>query len=260
MDAIAPTAATNATAAQCGAAPTQTWDLHLSALGQPLDIPVFVAASAVPGYSFELVVCLPPPQTAFQGAKLLSATFSSTAITEPAAAGDYRWTSLWTPYVAGGTTPNQAGSVEVQGLRHVPTAVALKVTKKKVSVTRKIKGRKRTTVHTLVRFSSTVTSGTGAPSAATIVTTAGGKRVGGAAGSFVLASGQSVSLRASAVVDSDSGSVPTGQTANPLVDLYYHDLGASGCTPSAAFGGLPCADATVGGERLSTAVLVKGYR
>ncbi len=115
-------------------------------------------------------------------------------------------------------------------------------------------------MHTLVRFSSKVTVGTGAASSAVIVTTAGGRKVGGASGSFVLASGKSAVVKATAVVDSDTGSVPTGQPASPLVDLYYHDLGASACTPSVIFGGLPCTDATVGGARLSATTRVKGYR
>jgi hypothetical protein len=266
LDAIAPNTATNAAAAACGVTPTQTWNLQLTAAGQTLNVPMFVATSPVPGYATELVVCLPPPDVppgtpgrATFGAKLLSATFTSSAITQPSTAGDFRWTSLWTPYNPGKGTVNPAGSVEVQGLRHIPTTVKLTVAKKKLITTKRINGRKRTIVRTLVRFSSKVTSGTGAPSSAVIVTTAGGKKVGGASGSFVLASGKSAVVKANAVVDSDSGSVPTGQTANPLADLYYHDLTGSACTPSAVFGGLPCTDATVGGERLSAAVTVKGY-
>ena len=271
LDAVAPTAATAAAAAQCGVSPTQTWDLHLTAAGQTLDIPMFVAAGApldvTAGYSTKLVVCLPPPDVppgtpgrAVFGAKLLSATFTSSAITEPSSPGDYRWTSLWTPYTPGKGTPNAGGSVEVQGLRHIPTAVKLTVTKKKVTVTRKVKGRKHKFVHTLVRFSSKVTVGTEGASSIAILTTAAGRKVGGASGSFTLASGKSAVVKATAVVDSDSGSVPTGQTADPLVDLYYHDLGAAACTPSVIFGGLPCTDATVGGARLISTATVRGYR
>ena len=61
LDAIAPTAATIAAAQQCGVTPAQTWNLHLTAAGQSLDIPMFVVASQVPGYPWSLVVCLPPP-------------------------------------------------------------------------------------------------------------------------------------------------------------------------------------------------------
>lgn len=275
LDAIAPTAATNAAAAQCGISPSQTWDLHLTAAGQTLDIPLFVVAGAAPeaavGYQTKLVVCLPPPDVpvgtpgrATFGAKLLSASFSSSAITQPVASGDYRWTSLWTPYNPGKGTPNAAGSVEVQSIRHIPTQIKLTVTKKKVTkiVTRKLHGKSRKVkvVSTTVRFSSTVTENGAAPASAVITTTAGGKQVGGASGSFTLASGKSATVKATAVVDSDSGSVPTGQAANAAADLFFHDLGAAGCVKTAIFGGLPCLDATVGGETISATSTVKGYK
>src|SRR4051812_45757319 len=74
LDAIAPTPATAGQAAQCGVAPSQTWNLHLSAAGQNLDIPLFVvagtAAEAAAGFQTKLVVCLPPQQTAQFGVKL----------------------------------------------------------------------------------------------------------------------------------------------------------------------------------------------
>ena len=126
-DAIAPTAATNAAAAQCGVSPSQTWDLHLTAAGQTLDIPMFVvagsAAEVAAGYQTKLVVCLPPPDVppgtpgrATFGAKLLSATFTSSAISAPAAPGDYRWTSVWTPYVPGqGTKPRDRLTISRAG-------------------------------------------------------------------------------------------------------------------------------------------------
>ena len=275
LDAIAPTAATTAAAQQCQVSPSQTWNLHLTAAGQSLDIPMFVAATAGPefaaGYQTKLVVCLPPPDVpvgtpgrATFGAKLLSATFMSSAITQPVASGDYRWTSLWTPYTPTKGTVNAAGSVEVQAIRHLPTQAKLTVTKKKVTkfIKRRIKGKihKVKRVSTLVRFSSTVSSNGAAAASATITTTAAGKKVGGASGSFVLASGKSAVVKATAVVDSDSGSVPTGQAANPTADLFFHDLGQSGCVPTAIFGGLPCLDATVGGEIISATSTVKGYK
>ena len=161
-------------------------------------------------------------------------------------------------------TPNAAGSVEAQSLRHIPTQVSLTLTKKKVTTTtrKRVKGKIRTVkkVTTLVRFSSKVTENGAAASSATITTTAGGKRVGGASGSFVLASGKSATLVATAVVDSDTGSVPTGQPANAAADLFYHDLGTSGCVATAIFGGLPCSDATVGGETIKASSPVKGFR
>jgi hypothetical protein len=273
LDAIAPTSATTAVAAACSVSPSQTWVLHVTAQGQPLDIPLFVVAGSpaeiAAGYSAKLVVCLPPPdvpagtpgRSAF-GAKLLSATFTSSALAEPAA-GDLRWTSLWTPYTPRKGTANPAGTVEVQSLRHLPVRLRTTVTRKKLTSykTRRIKGKKQRVkiVRTLVRFSSHVTENGAPASSAAITTRAGGKKVGGASGSFVLARGKSATVTATAVVDSDAESIPTGQPPAPG-DLFYHDLGASGCVASAIFQGLPCRDATVGGESVRSVTHVTSYR
>ncbi len=267
LDAVAPTPATNAIAAACGASPSQTWDLHLTAQGQQLHIPLFVvatsAAEAAAGYSVKLDVCLPPPSQSPFGTKLLSATFTSSAILEPAAAGDLRWTSLWTPYNPGKDTPNVAGSVEVQSLRHVPVRLRTTVTRRKLMsyTTRRIKGKRQrvTVVRTRVRFASRVTENGNAASSAAITTRAAGTKVGGASGSFVLARGKSATVTATAILDSDSGPVPTGQPPTPG-DLLFHDLGASGCVASAIFQGAPCSDATVGGQTVRSATRVTSYR
>jgi hypothetical protein len=272
LDVAAPDATA---AAQCGTTDVQMWNLKLTAAGQTLNVPVHLvqasAAESASGYTYKLVICLPPPDVpagtpgrAQFGAKLLSATFSVSAITQPAAAGDFRWTSLWTPYNPGKGTANAAGSVETQAVRHIPTQAKLSVTKKKVvtTKTKRVKGKKRVikTVRTLVKFSSTVTENGAAPGSVKITTTAAGKKVGGASGSFYLASGKSATVKATAVVDSDTGNVPTGQPANAAADLFYHSLGASACVKSAIFGGLPCADATLGGVTISATAVVKGYR
>jgi hypothetical protein len=269
-------AAADATAAaQCGTTDVQMWNLKLTAAGQTLNVPVHLvqanASESASGYSYKLVICLPPPDVpagtpgrAQFGAKLLSATFTNSAITQPTASGDFRWTSLWTPYNAGKGTANAAGSVETQAVRHIPTQVKLTVTKKKVTTvkTKRIKGKKHVTktVRTLVRFSSSVDENGSAAASAVVTTTAAGKKVGGASGSFYLASGKSATVTATAVVDSDSGNVPTGQPANAAADLFYHDLGATACVKSAIFGGLPCADATVGGVIIKASSTVKGYK
>lgn len=277
VDPNAFTAAQKAGMTQClqGATQSQTWDLRLTAAGQTLDIPMYVLAGSATdvaaGYQTKLLVCLPPPDVpagtagrAQFGAKLLSATFSASAITQPAASGDFRWTSLWTPYNPGKGTVNAAGSVETQSLRHIPTQVKLTVTKKKVTTTKvkRIKGKKHVirTVRTLVRYSSRVTENGTPPASVAITTTAAGRKVGGASGAFYLASGKSATVKATAVVDSDTGNVPTGQPANAAADLFYHDLGAAACVKSVIFGSLPCADATVGGARIAATAVVKGYR
>jgi hypothetical protein len=270
--AIAPNSTTIADAQQCGIDPTQTWDLHLSAAGQTLDIPLFVVSTIGPeaavGFVSKLVVCLPPsdvpvgtPGRSVFGAKLLSATFTSSAIIEPSAAGDYRWTSLWTPYTPNTGKTNAAGSVEVQSIRHLPAALSTTVTRKKVTrhKTIKVKGKRKriTIVSTVVHVTSTVTEN-GVPASATVTTTAAGKRVGGASATFTLAAKKSAKIVVTARVNSAS-SVPTGTPTSPA-DLFYNDLGAGACTPTAIFQGLPCTDATTGGETLVRTTAVVGYR
>jgi hypothetical protein len=275
LDAIAPTATTAAEAQACNVTPTQTWDLHLAAAGQTLDIPMFVVTAPAPvaaaGYGTELVVCLPPPDVpvgtpgrSVFGAKLLSATFAVSAITEPAAAGDYRWTSVWTPYAPGTGKPNPAGTVETQSLRHHPAAMTLNVTRKKVTTTKsvKVKGKakrkKVKVVTTKVVYSSKATEGGKAPVQVTYATSVNGKEVKTASGSFTLAHGKSASIVSAAAIDADSGSVPTG-VPEAVTDLFFHDLGAAGCTATPIFQGISCIDATLGGTVLVAVGKVKAY-
>ena len=274
LDAIAPTPTTDATAQVCGVTPAQTWDLHLSTAGQTLDIPLFVVPAAAPdqaaGLGTKLVVCLPPPDVpvntpgrAVFGAKLLSATFAVSAITLPAAPADYRWTSLWTPYTPGTGQPNAAGTVETQALQRLPVKLTTAIARKRVVTTKtvKVKGKKEKVkiVATAVGFASGVTEN-GTPAASAVVTTTGrGKKLGAAKGSFAMVGLKSVRLTVTAVYDSDSGSVPTG-TPTASTDLFFHDFGSAGCTPTAIFGGLPCIDATAGGGRVTNNVVVAAYR
>ena len=53
-------------------------------------------------------------------------------------------------------------------------------------------------------------------------------------------------------------SVPTGQAA-AATDLFYSDLGAAACVKTAAFGGLPSVDATVGSSAPHASVKIAGY-
>jgi hypothetical protein len=270
LDAIAPNATTTADAEQCGISPTQTWDLHLSAAGQTLDIPMFVVTAAAPiatsGYNTELVVCLPPPDVpagtpgrAVFGAKLLSATFTSSAITEPGAAGTYRWTSLWTPYTPNTGKPNPAGTVETQSVRNIPATLELKATRKKVTSSETYRShghiKKRKITSTTVTVSSSATENGKPASSAVVTITTSGKKI---TRPFRLASKKTAVVVATAKIDSDSGSVPTGVTAT-TADLFYHDLGQGGCVATAVFGGLPCIDATVGGVTVTDRIVVKGY-
>jgi hypothetical protein len=267
LQAVAPN---TAGATQCGVAASQYWNLHLTAAGQTLDIPMYVvvanATEQAAGFQAKLVVCLPPPDVpqgtpgrATFGAKLLSATMGVSAITQPVATGEYRWTSLFTPYNPGRGTANPAGTVETQSVRFIPTQAKLTVTKKKLTSTKVVKRKgKRVRVkviRTRVTFSATATEN-GNAATGTITTTAGGKRVGGAQGSFILTL-KSATVTATAVLNKDA-SVPTGQTATAN-DLYFRDAGAAACVKTAAFGGLPCVDATVGASTVKASATVKKY-
>jgi hypothetical protein len=263
-------AANAAGATQCGVSASQYWNLHLTAAGQTLDIPLYVvtanATEQASGYQAKLVVCLPPPDVptgtpgrAQFGAKLLSATFGVSAITQPVATGDYRWSSLFTPYNPGKGTANAAGTVETQSLRHIPTQLKLNYKRAKVTTytTKKVKGKKVRVKHvrTRVTYSSTA-SENGTAASAAITTVAAGKKVGGQKGSFIF-TGKSVTVTATGVLHHDQ-SVPTGQTA-AATDLFYSDLGAAACVKSAAFGGLPCVDATVGSSAPHASARIAGY-
>ena len=52
--------------------------------------------------------------------------------------------------------------------------------------------------------------------------------------------------------------MPTGVTAT-AADLFFHDLGSSGCTATSIFQGLPCIDATLGGSTLVAKTTVRGF-
>jgi hypothetical protein len=252
LDAIPP----NATAqAQCGVqTAAATWDIHVAAAGQALDIPLFVTPTAGPETTIgalKLVVCLTPPAQSLLGAKLLSASFASSAITAPASGGPFRWTSLWTPYASNQGPVNKAGTVEAQAVVAQPAVkLAVKRTKVVRTTTVRVHGRKvqRRHVTTSVAYTATVTQGGTPVAGATVTAKLGAKTLGTAkttaagtaTGRFVLASG-SATLSVSAEVPS-------------------RDLGASGCTASAAFGGLPCVGATASGGVQPASARVSAYR
>jgi hypothetical protein len=116
------------------------WDLHLSVAGQTIDLPVYISATTGAETALgaaKLETCLGPsdvpagtPGRSPNGAQLLSASFTvNNQITPPV--GSSRWTSLWTPYAAGGV-PNAAGMVEARSVVGPGGAtITAKVTNKK---------------------------------------------------------------------------------------------------------------------------------
>jgi hypothetical protein len=244
---------------QCGVNAVATWSMHLSGAGQTIDIPMFLATtqgSEVTIGPYKLVVCLPPPDVptgtpgrAVFGAKLLSATLTTSAISSPGTPGEFRWTSLWTPYTPAKGTPNLAGSVETQSLVRVPTVAQVSVERTRVVRTVKAKGKKpaHRQVTTKVAFRAKV-SENGRPLAGAKVTArAGGKVVGtGTTNAGGMVSG-SFTITKGTVTLAVTATAPT------------RDLGAADCVATSFFG-VPCADATVAGSAHKASIRVTAYR
>jgi hypothetical protein len=118
-------------------APVAVFRLELSAAGQNLLVPMYVALiTGGPEASFalaKLISCLPSPYIptsaggAVFGAKLINATLTFPSLfTSPSQAGEYRWRSIWTPWTVGAATPNAAGTVETQAVDASPRRVTLR--------------------------------------------------------------------------------------------------------------------------------------
>lgn len=253
LDAISESAlspSAKASEAQCiqGGTPAAIWDMHLSAAGQTLDIPMYVVPTSgveqTAGIA-KIVTCLPPPDVppsnpnrATFGAKLLSATFTTNALTAPT--GPARWTSLWTPYTPGAGTPNAAGSVETQSVIKGPSKAFIKVTKKKLVSYKKVGKRRVKIVKTKVTYSAGATQGGAAVSGVISAVTKNGSPVA-PSGSFLLAAGKAATLVANEKIPDQ-------------------DLAAAGCTPTPIFQGVPCLDATVAGDTVTATVKVVGFK
>jgi hypothetical protein len=111
------------------------WVARLQAAGQSLNVPIFVdrtTGAEAQLASTKLVVCLAPQDAPVGsavktpgGEKLVSFTFNLTALSNPSAAGEYRWRSLWTPYVSGTATIDTARTVEAQSVARLPGSLSL---------------------------------------------------------------------------------------------------------------------------------------
>jgi len=245
-----------------GLTASQTWLLHLTGAGQIVDVPVLVvpavASETAAGYAAKLVVC--PPSGALAGrapygAKLLSATFAVSAIAPPAAAGDTRWTATFTPYAPGVGALNPPGTIETQSIVRSPTRILLRYAKKRVVTFTRVKGKRVRTVGTQVNYSTRM-SEAGRRVGGTVVAAADGKRVGGARGSFIF-TGTAVRLTAAGDLHKRTP-IPTGASASNA-DLFYGDLGASACTKTPMFGGIPCVAATIGRATPRTSLRIAGF-
>jgi hypothetical protein len=112
----------------------------LTAAGQTLNVPLYVfLIREGPEALFaaaKIVACLPTPDIpqaqggAALGAKLIQASLTFTNVfVNPAAAGSYRWRTLFTPWTPGQAVPNAAGTVEAQSIDTLPGQLSLAVGK-----------------------------------------------------------------------------------------------------------------------------------
>lgn len=127
-------------AAQCLATATPDVDsvwlivLDSPSGGAPIVIPGYLTAGlpgpeAAAGQA-KLTVCLPPPAVGQTQAKVFEASLSLTnLLTNPAAAGSYRWRAIFVPYATNSGPVNAAGAVEVQAVDTIPALVTVRAGK-----------------------------------------------------------------------------------------------------------------------------------
>lgn len=247
--ALSPSAKASESSCIQGGTPAAIWDMHLAAAGQTLDIPMYVVPTTgveqTAGIA-KIVVCLPPPDVptsnpnrATFGAKLLSATFTTSALVQSGSASA-RWTSLWTPYTPGAGTPNAAGSVEAQSIVQPAPVASIKVTKKRLISYKKVGKKRVKIVKTRVTYSAHASQGGQPATGAISAVTRNGSPVS-PSGSFILAKGKAAVLAATEKVPDQ-------------------DLLAAGCTPTPLFQGVPCIDATQAGGTAKATVRVVAYK
>ena len=235
---------TNPQALGCiaGGTPTATtrvesvWILRLTVSGQTLDVPAYVnPITSGPEAAFasaKLTVCLPSPYVpeaqggARFGAKLLSATlrFNGGVFANPTSRGQFRWTSVWTPYTINTATPNPAATVETQSIVRLPVQATMNL--------RRLRGNR------LAIFGGTSEAGVGVGGATMRVTATGPRR-------FAIAFRTNARGNYSRVVRITRKGT---YRLTLRVRVAQRNLGTAGCTKVATAGtALPCLNATVGG-------------
>jgi hypothetical protein len=242
--------AAQATACTDSTTHAHVWALRLQVAGTPFVFPAFVdpVPAGTPAAEFAVAtvaVCLPPadvppgtPGRAPLGASLLTAEFTTNSISNPSAAGEFRWRALATGYKPGNGEVDPASTAEVQSLVDLPTTVSLKA--------RSASSAKRA-VQTVSYGGSLLSVGKGVGSA-TVDIYKGASQA--AAKKF-----KSQSTGGDGAYSGSFG-VTKGKTASRLFLLAKartadHDLGAGACTatfvPPISPTATPCIDATVAG-------------
>jgi len=121
------------TAVSCAPGPyISVWQLELSLLGQPFDVPIYVertTASDPPGSATKLVLCAPTlpstdPSTA-RAFPISTLDLFLDDITKPAGHGSYVWRALVTPLAVDRKTPRPAHTYELRASVPVPNRLTL---------------------------------------------------------------------------------------------------------------------------------------
>jgi hypothetical protein len=126
--------------------PEAVYRLELAAAGQTIMIPVYASAITsgplASSFSAQFVACLSSPYVpeeqggARLGAKVINTDLTVSGIfTNPAVAGDHRWSAIWTPYAVGTSTANAAGTVETQSVDRLAARLTLRAQVRGRSVT-----------------------------------------------------------------------------------------------------------------------------
>jgi hypothetical protein len=114
------------------------WTLNAALPGQPANpIPVYVDHTTAQEATFssaKMTVCFRDPTLAAgdprrspNGTKFLDAAFTVKGVfTNPSAAGNHLWRSVFTPYTPGTGAANPAGTREAQGVVPMPYSLSLK--------------------------------------------------------------------------------------------------------------------------------------
>jgi hypothetical protein len=235
------------------------WLLHVTVSGQTLDVPVYVDPTTGAEAAFssaKLVLCLPNPYEQAQppasraafGAKITDAklTMAAGVITNPPASGTYLWRTVVTPWTVNSALPNQAGTVEAQAIVNLPAVATLKAKVTSVRKTKRVRGKRRTTVRNSVLLSGRLLEKLQGVAGAKVSFIGGGKRVGtattGATGAF-----------------SKSFALTKKTTYRATVVVPTREVGCASALPASLVPG-GCVSATLAGYTLTTTAVTAAPR
>jgi hypothetical protein len=138
-----------ADAAPCAPGPyIGVWQLELSLLGQPYDVPIFLehtTAGDPPGAGTKLVLCAPTlpstdPSTA-RAFPISTLDLFLDEVTAPTARGSYLWRALVTPLAVDRKTPRPARTFELRAATPVPNRLTLGANVQRAAHTAVLYGR-----------------------------------------------------------------------------------------------------------------------